>query len=407
MSTQPMSENIRFDPSLFEQQLLTAGSFSPLHWLLDSGLLAFSAYEQWRNGELDTLDESLSVIKEQLLAMLVQIEGYAKNLGLEAEPHSFYPWQGARMSQALPISKHAELAEHLGQRWQRSADRMQFDLFMDNSVVVAENQLCDALAAHQWQQAEEACHQLATQSPNHVALSQFEGLIAYGKHIEVNPAVDPTALNEELMGLEQEVMPLARELLRQQARDFLALAWRRLALGLTDQPYDSELPNRHASYAWSQLPDWQRVISSIIATPQWKKDFELVHRLACAYHYSQQSELALLLYCYLVELDEGRAEACFERETTLPRMRSLWQAFTELEVELPTAIFPAYVLIREPGLGLHGSAESAPRFKHSAMAATAELLEQHRLGNDEIQQRQALKAVSPTLLKVYLSMVQR
>ncbi len=406
MSNSPESVQPRFNPALFEQQLLNSGSFSPLYWLLDSGLLTYSAYEQWRNGEIETLDETLPVTPDQLLAMLAEVAQHAITLGLEAEPHAFYPWQGANISQTLKISKHAELATLLGQRWQRSTDRMQLDLFMDNSVVVAENQLCDALASHRLHEAEAAYHQLATQSPNHTALAQYEGLMAYSKHIEANPTADPHTLDDELTGLEQEVIPLARELLQQQARDFLAPAWRRLAVSLADLPYDAAKPNCHDSYAWSQLPDWQQVMTSILATPGWKKEFELVHRMACAYLYSQQPELALLLYCYLVELNEERAENCFEQQTEFPHLRSLWQAFTELEEELPTVLFPAYVLIFEPGLVVHAAKETAPEFKNTTVSTTLELLEQRRMGRNEIQQRQALKAASPTLLKIYLNMRQ-
>lgn len=389
----------QIDTSVLDRQLLVNGAFNPLFWLLDSGHLAYGDYERWRQGELPDLDAIIKPDLDSVLESLAQLATQAARLGLASTPQTYFAWSGS--GQPLTLSRRPELAEHLGHHWIRPADRMQLDLFMDNSLTVAENQLCDALVARRWEQADSACQQLARLAPNHAHLAGYEGLIAYGRHLLNQPAIAPDALLEEWQGLQQEVVPLARERLRQQARDYLAPAWRRIAQGLNGAPYDPARPEFHASHAWAQLPDWPQVIAAIRATAAWEQDFILVQRLAQASQQSQP-EVATWLHCYLLRLEQTRAAALFAAGHVPTTLRQHWKAFHELEEELPEALFPAYVLIREPGLMHAARSEAVPRFRQNAVQAVLDLLEQRHAGADEIAQRLALKEVSPTLLMLYL-----
>lgn len=389
------------DAAILDQQLLTSGAFSPLLWLLDTGQLAYGDYERWRQGELESLDSVLELEPDGLLAQLRPLAQQATRLGLVNETQTYFAWAGSGVGQSLTLSRHTELGQALGQHWTRPADRLQLDLFMDNSLIVAENQLADALAARHWERAEQACQQLAQLAPEHAQLAGYEGLIAYGRHLQAQPQVDARSLAEEWQGLQREVLPLAQELLRQQARDYLAAAWRRLAQALEGVPFDPSQADFHASHAWAQLPDWPRVIAAIRATPDWGRSFTLVLRLAQASRHGQP-ELATLLYCALLQLDPVAARALFQAGEAPSALAHHWRGFHELDDELPVALFPAYVLIREPGLVRWILSGQVPPFSHSVVQATVDLLAQRQSGGHEIAQRQALKAASPTLLALYL-----
>ena len=64
-----------------EQQVQQTGSYSPLEWLLESGLLPYSAYEQWRQGNLKHLEDAIQADVADWRAWLREGEAHAKALG--------------------------------------------------------------------------------------------------------------------------------------------------------------------------------------------------------------------------------------------------------------------------------------------------------------------------------------
>ena len=108
-------------------------------------------------------------------------------------------------------------------------DVPQLDLFMDNTVVVTENQLRDALSSRQFDPARQQLTKLSKLNPEHPQLGCYQDLINYGRHCQSNSDIDQQQIAAEMAGLQQEVLPLARDVLGQSARDYIAFAWRRLA----------------------------------------------------------------------------------------------------------------------------------------------------------------------------------
>lgn len=396
-----MSNMPLFDPQLVDNQLLATGGFSPLHYLLDSNLLPYAAYEQWRNGEFEVLDAALSLSLAEVLSSLQAACHYVEKRSLQAETQAWFGWRG-NTRHALVASRDPMLASLLGQHWQPLDTRMQLDLFMDNTAVVAENKLCDYLAAHQWALAESAYAELVKLSSRHALLAHYESLISYGFHLQEEPQVAPEQLREEWQGLEHEVAPLAQEVLRGQARDYLAVAWRRLAESLENCHEEVALSSLHASQAWVRLPDWSRVVQSIVKTQGYAQQFELCQRLAEAHFHTRQFELSLLQYAALIQIDTERAESLFDQHHACGRIDQYWKDFNAQEVESPSALFPGYLLLVAPGLLAHVTKEIAPRFQHGVVAAVISLLQCKREGRDEVAARRALKEISPTLLKLYL-----
>jgi hypothetical protein len=395
-----------------QQQVQENAAFSLLTWLLETGALNYTDYEQWRYGAVDHLQDCVAISSEQWISLLAKVERLATGLGLCAEQQTYFDWRSGHADDALRIASDARIARGLALRWQRPRDLMQLDLFMDNGAVLAEQALLDALAARDVARAEQAYARLIERAPMHESLSGFESLLAYAAHISAQPQIvaapgDPTpltSLNDEYVALVDEIAPLARTVLRQQARDFLAQAWRRLALAMQPVAFDSARPDFHASYVWGQVPDWGAVVASITSACATSSHLppQLLPRWAVALQHLQQPEQALWLWCVVFECAEQIAQAQLGK-TGSPRLQALWRRFCDLDPDLSDQLFPAWLLLNEPGLLRCGAAEARLPEPTSASWQAAKALAQARLdGADPVAARKQLQAIAPDLLSWYL-----
>ena len=215
-----------------DRHLIEHSHFCVIDWVMFKGFLSYTDYEAWRYGRIETLDDSIILDKSQRLLLFSKVEKHCSALGLSREPQEFYSWFPQRQA-PLVISDDRDQQIHFSQRWIKNTDNIpQLDLFIDGAAVHAENQLCEALSARQWAMAEQSLNRLMTLNSGHTRLGSYQALVSYGRHIADIPKVPVEELSFELDGLEQEVEPLAQEVLGRQARDFLACAWRRLATSL-------------------------------------------------------------------------------------------------------------------------------------------------------------------------------
>ncbi|MGL6159231.1 hypothetical protein [Microbulbifer sp.] len=385
------------DAAAVEAQLLARGAFTSVQWLLDCGALTFAGYEDWRRGGLPTLEAAVACDRDQLLARLRGAEAAARALKLVAEPQPFYSW-GDESGRELRPSRDAELARLLGGRWLRPQDAPQLDLFMDGGAAGSENELLQALAERQWRIAEDSYQQLCQLAPDNPHLGGYETLLLYGRHMGANAAVED--YEEELDALETEIAPLARDLLRDRARDYLALAWQRLATAGVAGEFDPQQPKRHPSFAWARAGDWPRVIESLRAVDGFETRPLLLARLATALWQTRRREPALLVWCHLFEVAPEFAEESAEDDRG--PLAELWRDFGELPEELSAEHFSPWLLLREPGLAHHFEGTEFPTPRGRATAAVCRLLALRARGEPETAARQALQAEAPALLKIYL-----
>jgi hypothetical protein len=219
--------------------------------------------------------------------------------------------------------------------------------------------------------------------------------------------VDAPGLRAELDGLEQEVQPLARTLLAAGARDYLALAWQRLAKALRELPAQEVLDDRlHPSYALAQIPDWAAVRHCLeneprlLALPRW------LHRLARACRATAKPEAGLLWWLVCIDRHPRDGAATLE-QCDDPGLTRLFDEFqnlqNRLQIELPESGFPGYVLLRRPGL-VHSLGSVAPLERPETVLILG-LIEARRTGKDEIALRKALGEIDLGLLAMYLSVV--
>ena len=279
-----------------DNQLMSLGSYSPIEWLLEAGHLQYSDYEAWRMGEIDNLEKNIDSPTKELIKNLEQAERFCAKLGLIGETQDYRGWNQDNSFKELTLSQSPTLTSLLNKQWVRQDDAPQMDLFMDNPSVVTENKLIEALASRQWDDADKLVDQLYQQDANHAQLHGYEDLVSFGHHTETSIGAEPQnqleTIDEERIGLEQEIVPLARQLLQQKSRDYLAPAWQRIAQSLEGQPYNIAYPQSHASYAWEQMQNWKEVKSSILSDDSYIHHGELLFRLSLAYHFLKERELS-------------------------------------------------------------------------------------------------------------------
>ena len=384
--------------AIIDQQLSQQGKFCLIDWLLSENLLYYAAYEDWRYGRLETLEPEIQLESQALAELMGAAETHCRALELNREAQDFYRWD--ERGGLLLASDRREHQDALTQQWLRSQDLPQRDLFMDNSAVVAENRLREALAGRQFDQAQLELQQLVSLNSQHPHLGAYQDLVNYGQHLRANQQIHGSeALEAELQGLQQEVLPLAQEVLGQGARDYLALAWYRLADNLDGQAFDPAKPQLHRSYALLQIPDWLQLNDCLECAPALYQQPVLLERLANARAALQHREAALLTWCVMMERFSEDAEKAIETRGQGP-VAELWDSFWEFNDAWPNDYFPAFILARHPGLLRH--LQTIPALERPASQAMIALLKCRQVSEDEIVARERLQDISPVLLRMYL-----
>ncbi|MGD8590512.1 MAG: hypothetical protein PVG22_16940 [Chromatiales bacterium] len=381
-----------------DRLLLEQGAYTPLELLLAEGRLLFADYEDWRAGQLSYLDELLFGDPEQSQTLLQQAAGYAQALGLEAEALAYPPWGGGANQ---PFSPHAEFDRLFHTRYRKPETAPQLDLFMDTSGASLVNGIRQALIGRDPSEARRQLDLLFDTDPGNHQLGGLERLIEAAEQLPL--PVEETA--GELETLQQELRPLALDLLGAGSRDYLAPFWRRLLETLWEQPFDPEHPERHASFMALQLEDWDLVQQSIEDLAEWHVQPVLLRRFARASGRLQQPERAACCWFLLCWRFPDQAEAIGREAEPLWRQR--WRRFQELEPELPNRDFPAWSLLEQPALVKR--LETADCFTDveipQAYRVTAELVSASAAAlpaGELIEQRKRLKALNPSLFDHYL-----
>ncbi len=374
------------------------GRFCLIDWLLADNFLHYADYEAWRYGELKTLDDVVRFDRQTLQALIDNTAEHCDNLGLIPERQDFFRWNGDHRVLLMASEDYGQNLA-LTQCWLRPRDRPQLDLFLDNSAQIAENALLEALTARRFDTADSRLQNLSELNPEYTRLGGYQDLINYGRHMLANPEIIEQAVDAELQRLQQEVLPLVQEVMGPAARDYLAYAWRRLSNALQGIPFNPEQPWRHSSSALLEIPDYPAVIECLNADPGLYRHAILLERMAQSYSALHQHGNGLILWCLMMELDTGYTEQALECHQS-HRVYALWQDFWDIEDNWSMALFPAYVLARQPGL-LH-CLQNFPALRLPASKAMVVLLRRRLAGEDEISARRELQAISPELLSVYL-----
>lgn len=387
-----------------EKQLSEQGRFCLLDWLIHCDLLPYGLYENWRYGKVVDLVDALELGADTLRELSLATEQYCRTLKLQSEPQALFRW-GDQHQSKLTVCSDTDTHLALSQTWLRQQDLPQLDLFMDNSAAIAENALRNALAGRQFNNAQKQLQQLTQLNPKHTRLGGYQDLINYGQHLVDTPQFATDSAESELRGLEQEVLPLAMEVLGNSSRDYLAYAWRRLGQNFESYEFDARQPHLHPSYAYMQIPDWRQASTCLQSTKQLYQQPILMERFCQCLENQQKHASALYVWCLLFESDQFFAIDAIESKQH-PSIYALWEEFWEKSDALTQAseatwsvFFPCFLFFSNTGL-VH-TAKHFPSLQHPAYTSTIELINARQQGENEIVERKNLQSVNSDLLHLY------
>ncbi len=347
-----------------DTQILEQGAFSPLEFLIDSGRLIHSDYEDWRRRQVDTLDDVLMGSTDKIRAQLEAAVGYARSIGLVEQPQVFYAWASTPGDGMVPdnaaalgptdhplrVSSDATLNKLIAGRYIPAQSAPQMDLFFHNPVVALTNGIARSLTARNFTETQRQLDRLYAEAPNHADLAAFDRLLEAVGHLD-RPVAEPRQELDFLM----DISPIARRLLGWEARDLLTPLWHQLADSLTSHPYRAGEPNLHKSFAFIQAMDWSRAAGAVREVPEWWSHVPLCLRLATSSFYLQRRADALTAWFHLCwQAPDQAAEALNNPRQPDTGIKAQWQRFLDSEEDPPfsPADFPAWLLLREPGLNL-------------------------------------------------------
>jgi hypothetical protein len=395
-----------------DAQLLEQGAFTPLGWLIDCGRLANDVYDGWRRRDLEFLDDALMGNKDKIRAQLEAATAYARKMGLVEQTQEFYAWgPKARAGEsALRISADPQWHRLVAGRYVPAQSALQMDLFFDNPIVVLTNGIVRALCMRDRTECRRLLDQLYAAAPNHAELAAFDALQGALDHLD-RPIVDP----RQELGFLRAIAPAAKRLLGFQARDLLTPLWRQLAVALESRAYAADEPDLHASFALSEAQDWPRVCDSVTREPDWRLQPALCLRLAQAAFHCRNRELKLTAWFHLCWRAPAQATEALEH----PRhqdtgIAALWQSYVASaedlslpgdapESALTAGDFPAWLLLREPGLAqrLDAALPTGATPAEECFRCVLRWIEARRARrqSDEMALRKTLQAGNPVLFR--------
>ena len=384
-----------------DAQLLEQGAFSPLELLFNSGRLLYSDYESWRRREIELLDGALMGNVDNIRMEIEKAIGYARRIGLIEQPQEFHAWHTddvGRNDRPLRVSMDPHLQRIIASRYIRPQSAPQMDLFFDNPVVALTNGIGQALTRRNLADAQRQLDQLYAQAPTHSDLAAFDQLLA-----ALGRVGHPVEEARQELAFLLEVTPTARRLLGGQSRDLLSPLWLQLAEAVAGNPYDPDEPNLHRSFALSQAQDWAGVSHAVMTERDWQCHAPLCLRLVESAFNRRRRVEALAAWCHVCWRAPTVAATAADK-LRQPELTALWQVFQDEEEPLSEVDFPAWLLLREPGLVLQLAADltpgDTPPEEHYRLVHRWIQARRARRPDEELTLRKALQASNPPLFRL-------
>ena len=384
------------------QQLVTEqGEYAPLELLLATNRLAWEDYRAWREGRIETLDAVLADGNRETREWLEQAQAWAATLGLGAEPTVHHGWE-SNAGTVLAASIDSALNALLNTRFRRHREHAQLDLFLDSAQTAAVNELLGALTARDAGAARRALDRLVRIDRDHGQRFHAARLISA---LEAPAPEEPRWGAEQLERMEREWVPAASALLGARRRDFLAPLWRDIGRALEPVPFNSDRPDRHASRAYREGLDWERMRRSVLAVPRYETEPVLLARLAEA-HWRMRDRAKAMEAWFALCRHSPEEFASLVDASDFPdwALRSAWRVASEsaLEPQMTPAWFPAWMLLEEPGLAGVLAPRDTCDDPSRAFDAVIALLAHPDPDTRGIELRHALQAIHPGLLERFL-----
>lgn len=277
--------------------------------------------------------------------------------------------------------------------------RSQTDLFFDSREVVANNELREALRYGNASKAGRKLDELAGLAPDHAALQPAAVIIDAMR----TPAPrDLSATVAYLERLTREWTLAAETLFKAEGKTLLAPRWRAVGQALESVAFDPAQPDRHASSAYLEAGDWEAAISAVQAEDGFAEQPVLIGRLAQALWQTQRTVQAIERWFALCwSAPEYFTELIGNGHISASLLLEHWREAinAEVEPEISTVWFPAWMILHEPGLARSVKSRGAASGPQRAFDLARELV----MSDDEqIEARQELKDIHPGLFRRFL-----
>lgn len=160
---------------------------------------------------------------------------------------------------------------------------VQLDLFIDSRGVILANRAIDAILARDASDAARSIAELRAEAPDHPALLGLETLAA--ALLEWPQRVgDASQIIAVAVRLEQEIAPVATQVLGLQAELLLAAFFRDLARTARGVSYEPTKAKAHRAWLCLRCGDWSEAEEAALAIPSANEIPDVLHWLAVARH---------------------------------------------------------------------------------------------------------------------------
>ena len=329
----PNSIQNQFDSILFEQ-----GSFSAIPWLLRVGHLDYADYDSWRNGGGGFLEEYFKIPLAEIIASLKLARDYAEKLNLDAVCQSYTSIE--QKSLTICQSKTNEII--LTTIYQPAENRDQMDLFFDSAPILAVQDLTKAIVDRRGNDIPNLMARLKLLAPE--TAPSFERLLTQQEQLS-----HCSTTKSKIECLMDTMTPLAFSVLGRFAGDYLTPIWRQLSLEISGKPFDAESPQNHLSFTAFKTFDWREVLVAIEGEEGWQRQPVLLYRYAEACFKLNKEAEGLASWFRLYMLFPESAERLINGTDNF-LLLSDWRNFNELDPELDAIFFPAWTVLKKPGL---------------------------------------------------------
>ena len=327
-----------------DQLLRHQGEYTPLELLLAEGRLAQHDYDAWRCGNRPRLDTALFGDPDQIRHMLAEAQRYVSSnrLPLQAQPLTYERW-GANGGQTLRFSDNDTLNDYFHTGYRKAENQPQMDFFIDAPSVNLAGGIAQALRRGNYDDARPLLGQLIQNDPGHARLGSLEQLVDAATRLNA-PVNDLAA---ELDFLHNVLTPAADDALGRNAGSVLIPHWRHLDDALQNTPFDPHRPTLHSSYTATRALDWATARAAVERETDWQRHAVLLQRHVIACAHLQDRSAALLSRFELCWRHPEHTQAIVADDYEL---QNAWQLFLDLEPELKTEDFPAWLLLHQPAL---------------------------------------------------------
>ena len=276
---------------------------------------------------------------------------------------------------------------------------VQFDLFLHSADIIAENDLRESIRAGNAYEAQQKLNELRTRKADHQLLEPASAII---EALSTAPPHDSNVALVYLDKLEREWTPAAEALFGAEQKIILAPLWSAAGQALEKTIFDPEYPDRHASRAYLECGDWNSVLRVTQTVTGIESQPVLLERTAQALWHTDQTTQAIERWFTLC----WNAPAYFKRliengDISSSLLLAHWNEAMDIDMEpeLSTEWYPAWMMLREPGLAHSLKSRGADSGPERAYDLIQELV---KSDDEQLALRRELRDIHPGLFHYFL-----